>query len=236
MIPVKGHAYSLRVDYNLSHPLWCDEDSSWMEFSLKYIPSLGLEMSDHLCVYELSENGKPHYQCILWFSSQLSTNNMSQIRNWWRLDTRSARTYQPVSFKKSTSPDSLASYCLKNQGVICSEDQCSLSVEQLAAIPAWSNTLGEKKLKKKELFNKKCADYLKLVPYAPHYYSENGYQCSLRQAHSRAIMCYLTEFSRFYFEIYSSPMRRMQGISILIKLQILDHQSYVESLYGNFFP
>ena len=193
------------------------------------------ECTDYIISCEKSpSSGKLHWQGILWFSSILTPNNMSQIRNYFR--KYATATYQPVSFTKSIKPESLASYVLKENDV---PFITTLSDEDIAKIPKWRDSLAKDKeqKEKKVIFEAKCKEYAESQNYNREIYFTKscGIMCGSREAAERAIMSYLTEFSQYYFDIYKSPMRRMTGISILIKLGLLDHHSYVESLYGNFF-
>lgn len=231
-------AYQLRVDcLNASYIPPGEEEGSpqaFMEHIIEevfwhYLDEQELELADWIVAYEIADSGKPHWQGILWFAEPLTPNNMSQIRNWFR--KHAANTYQPVSFTKAIKPDTLASYVCKDGEYVTTLDE-----DQISRIPKWRDSLGKlNPKKKKELFESQCTEYVKSHPFEPHYYTENGAQCSTRDAHNRAILSYLTTFSSFYFKIYQSPIRRMSGITILLKLGILEHHSYISSLYGNFF-
>lgn len=251
-----GHSYSLRVDVGLVgddesiNQLLDLDDQAFLDRAIEdfiiwvstIVPLNSL--SKHLVALEVApDSGKPHWQGILWFDNLLTPNNSNQIRQWFK--QWASHTYQPVSFKKAIKPESLSAYCMKSLPTVMNT---SMSLLEIESIPKWRETLG-KKAKAAELakkrriqFEKACFDYLKNKPdpysedsYQKFYHSEYGTQCSAQEAKSREMLFYLTEFSQIYFAIYQSPIRRMSGIMILLKTGILDHDTYIRSLYGNFF-
>lgn len=230
------NAYQFRVDVHLDQHDIKFLDATIDKFQEYVTQKLRpeTECTDYIISCETAPtSGKLHWQGILWFSTILTSNNMSQIRNYFR--KYATATYQPVSFTKSIKPSSLASYVLKENDV---PFITTLSEEDIAKIPKWRDSLEKvTPKKKKEQFEFRCKEYAESINYNReiYYTKPGGIMCGSREANERAIFSYLAEFSQNYFDIYKSPMRRMTGISILIKLGLLDHSSYVESLYGNFF-
>ena len=64
---------------------------------------------------EVSPKGKPHCQCIVWFSKKV---NSAKLRNWFKGKT--LKTHQPYSFTVAKNVESLIKYCSKDGDVYTS--------------------------------------------------------------------------------------------------------------------
>ena len=232
--------YSLRIDVPqlFQDALVIDQIHEWAHNRIedfKFYSSVNVNSILHyICAIEISKNKKYHLQCIVWFSKELTTNEVNKVRNWWRV--RAANTYQPVSFKRSVKPDSLQSYVTKDYiGML----HTNLSTNQQSLISKWRDSLGEIKLNKREEFNKKVNEYMKDNPFPDPDTIANqiliSEQLSYESRKNSVIKQYLTKISSIYYDVYKSPMRRMIGLSALINHGIVHHHEYIESLYGNFF-
>lgn len=211
---ISGFSYSVRIDTYENTPV--DLFSKFKKFS-------GLILN-YIVADEVSEKGKRHLQCIIWFSKILEQITISKYRNW--LKQFSAKTKQSVSFTKSIKPESLSSYCMKDKNFIT-----NLSPEIVSQIPDWRENLNRKKdefkKKQKELFYKKCQDYVKFR--SDIVIDPDDYACYA------TCMEYLEYFSQIYFKIYESPMRYHTGLSVLFKFKLLSHKKYVNCIYERLF-
>ena len=129
------YAYSFRVD--LSHT----KTNIVHEFMKRY------NVECYIIGLEISDLGKEHFQCILWFQSRI---NQSKLRNWWKGKT--ADTKQPVSFTSAKKIKNLAKYTMKDKNF-----QTNLSSEELDNIGKW-----EKKLEKHQ-WSKQLDEYAEYV-------------------------------------------------------------------------
>jgi len=112
-----GHmAYQFRVDINpdVGVPLL----KEWMKkYDTKY----------YICGEEVSDQGKPHFQCVLWFETKVNT---TKLRNWWKGKTLA--TKQPVSMTSAKKIRNLAMYTMKEYKFIT-----NLTKEELGMIGKW---------------------------------------------------------------------------------------------------
>lgn len=89
------------------------------------------------CVYyivgqEISNDGKPHLQSIVWFENEISLKDKPKLRNWW--NDRSANTKQSVAFTSAKKIKSLAKYSKKDENFIT-----NLHDEEIKKIGNWEN-------------------------------------------------------------------------------------------------
>jgi len=130
-----GHmAYQFRVDItpNVGLPLL----KEWMKkYDVKY----------YICGEEVSDEGKPHFQCVLWFDTRVNT---TKLRNWWKGKTLA--TKQPVSMTSAKKIRNLAMYTMKEYKFIT-----NLTKEELGRIGKW-----KKKVKDAE-WSSKLDEYCK---------------------------------------------------------------------------
>ncbi len=128
-----GHyAYSLRVDVDDTDDLTLI--NKWKSH---------YNASFWIIGKEVSSLGKPHFQCIFWFSEKQS---MPKLRNWWKGKTSS--TKQPISFTSAKRIGSLAKYTMKD-----SNYTTNLSVEEVEMIGKWKDKKDKKKAFMEELYS-----------------------------------------------------------------------------------
>lgn len=249
---ISGYPYMLRVDM-IPHPQDAEVDYIMCsELEVKYLTIFktfqdwsDTSIHDYILGFEISENGKPHLQAILWFHTILPQTKLSKYRNWWK--KYATDTYQPVAFTKSIKPDSLAIYCMKDN-----QFTSSLPPETISKFPEWRDNLKKPdKISKKDLFLKMCMDYInnnkqefqqthsQLIASNPHYEFEkktgSSNQTYKHYLNPGYYLQYLERFSMIYYEIYKTPMRRHSGINALFYTKILNHADYISNLYSNFF-
>lgn len=230
---ISGIPYQLRIDIN-------DAPNSVTAFInthfVKFKNWSKVPIVDYIMSPETSENHKLHFQCIIWFERLLTNVQTSQIRNYIKALPVVAETYQPVSFTKSIRPHSLSSYCCKTGLFIT-----SLTKQQQSQIPAWLSSLElklkQKQLKdnKKSLFVKQCLAYVTLNPHLHDVNTTTTTIYNTTVVNPFHFINYLQEFSKIYYSIYESAMRRHTGINMLFKAKLLTHEQYCRSLYENFF-
>ena len=111
-------AYQFRVDIHEDNTILND----FMEhYNVKYF----------ICGHEISDNNKPHYQCILWFDKK---QDSSKLRNWWKGKT--LPTKQPVSFTSAKKITSLSKYTMKDGNYLT-----NLQQQQINDIGKWKKSL-----------------------------------------------------------------------------------------------
>jgi len=109
------YAYQFRVDISNS------KITKVMEFINKY------EVKHYIVGAETSNQGKEHFQCVLWFSEKINT---SKLRNWW--NGKTTNTKQPVSLTSAKKIKNLAKYTKKDNNYIT-----NLTEEEIAKIGEW---------------------------------------------------------------------------------------------------
>lgn len=111
-------AYQFRVDIHEDNQILND----FMEhYNVKYF----------ICGHEMSDNNKPHYQCILWFDKK---QDSSKLRNWWKGKT--LPTKQPVSFTSAKKIKSLGKYTMKDGNYLS-----NLQPQQINDIGKWKKSI-----------------------------------------------------------------------------------------------
>ncbi len=116
-----GHyAYQFRVDISINTGL-----TAVMEFMKHY------NVKYYIVGAETSDQGKQHFQCILWFESRV---NSTKLRNWWKGKT--SKTKQPVSLTSAKKIKNLAKYTMKE-----SNFTTNLTEEEVKSIGKWSQKL-----------------------------------------------------------------------------------------------
>lgn len=107
-------AYQFRVDIHEDNTIL---NNFMTHYNVKYF----------ICGHEISDNNKPHYQCILWFDDK---QDSSKLRNWWKGKT--LPTKQPVSFTSARKIKSLGKYTMKDGNYLT-----NLSIVQINNIGKW---------------------------------------------------------------------------------------------------
>lgn len=111
-------AYQFRVDIHEDNTILND---FMQHYNIKYF----------ICGHEISDNNKPHYQCILWFDKK---QDSSKLRNWWKGKT--LPTKQPVSFTSAKKIKSLGKYTMKDGNYLT-----NLSNQQINDIGKWKKSV-----------------------------------------------------------------------------------------------
>ena len=116
------YAYQFRVDLDIDLGL-----TRVMEFMTKY------KVQFYICGAEISDLGKHHFQCILWFKEK---QNTTKLRNWWtgKADT----TRQPVSMTSAKKIKNLAMYTMKEGNFTT-----NLKEDEVKAIGKWKKKLAD---------------------------------------------------------------------------------------------
>jgi len=109
------YAYQFRVDISNS------KITKVMEFINKY------EVKHYIVGAETSNQGKEHFQCVLWFSEKINT---TKLRNWW--NGKTTNTKQPVSLTSAKKIKNLAKYTKKDKNFIT-----NLTEEEIVKIGEW---------------------------------------------------------------------------------------------------
>jgi len=109
------YAYQFRVDISNS------KITKVMEFINKY------EVKHYIVGAETSNQGKEHFQCVLWFSEKINT---TKLRNWW--NGKTTNTKQPVSLTSAKKIKNLAKYTKKDKNFIT-----NLTEEEIVMIGEW---------------------------------------------------------------------------------------------------
>lgn len=139
---IHGHyAYQLRVDITLDEAV-----TRFMEWREKY------KVTHYIVGLEISENGKPHIQALVWFDKKLE--NVTKVRNWWA--GKCSKTRQPISCTSAKKITNLASYCMKGKNYVT-----NLQKEQLDLLPMWLDKQEFKK-NKKDTWSHAIEQYLKV--------------------------------------------------------------------------
>lgn len=237
------HPYQLRIDI-VPQP---DEQIS-QELEIKYLDLFSkfqtwtdIQITNYILGFEISETGKPHMQCIVWFKSIIPSNKLSKYRNWWK--KYSAETYQPVSLTKSIKPEHLAMYCSKS-----AQTFSNIAPDILEQLPKWKSNKEEiykiKQMKKQEQLLKLIKTCLRENPIPeptePGLLNpDNNYykccECESMYYLEPWFKKHLRLFSVVYWEIYQSPMRRHTGLKLLLQLKIMTHKTYIKCIYKNLF-
>ncbi len=110
-------AYQFRVDTQHATGL-----SKIMLFLKRY------NVKNYIVGAEVSDLGKEHFQCILWFEEKV---NASKLRNWWSGKTNT--TKQPVSLTSAKKIKNLAKYTMKDKNFIT-----NLTKEEIVMIGKWA--------------------------------------------------------------------------------------------------
>lgn len=116
------YAYQFRVDVNLDLGL-----TKVMEFMTKY------KVQFYICGAEISDLGKQHFQCILWFKEK---QNTTKLRNWWQ--GKADTTRQPVSMTSAKKIKNLAMYTMKEGNFTT-----NLSEDEVKSIGKWKKRLAD---------------------------------------------------------------------------------------------
>lgn len=111
-------AYQFRVDMHEDNTIL---NSFMTHYNVKYF----------ICGHEISDNNKPHYQCILWFDKK---QDSSKLRNWWKGKT--LPTKQPVSFTSAKKIISLGKYTMKDRNYLS-----NLQPQQINDIGKWKKSV-----------------------------------------------------------------------------------------------
>lgn len=111
------YAYQFRVDIPQDPGL-----TRIMEFLKKY------DVKHYIVGAEISDLGKSHFQCILWFDEKVNT---AKLRNWW--SGKTDNTKQPVSLTSAKKIKNLAKYTMKEKNFIT-----NLTKEEVQLIGKWS--------------------------------------------------------------------------------------------------
>lgn len=109
------YAYQFRVDISNS------KITKVIEFINKY------EVKHYIVGAETSNQGKEHFQCVLWFSEKINT---TKLRNWW--NGKTTNTKQPVSLTSAKKIKNLAKYTKKDKNFIT-----NLTEEEIDKIGEW---------------------------------------------------------------------------------------------------
>lgn len=223
---VPGTPYSLRVDIPpASSP---DENPSqtmynhFKDFITWVKPNFPI--LNYILGFETSDNNKPHMQSIIWFSKTLPVNIPTKYRNWWK--RHAADTYQPVSLTKSIKPDSLASYCMKD-----GDFATTLPSDIVSTFPEWRDKLNSHKSKEnqKKRFREECKEYIVNNPNPMHLTDTWG------DTNPEYFLTYMIAFSKIYYKIYNTPIRRNFGFQILLENNLISHELWCSMLFRNFF-
>ncbi len=171
VIKLNHYAYSFRVDVNIDNGL-----TRIMEFLKKY------DVKHYICGAEVSDKGKQHFQCILWFDKKINT---AKLRNWWKgktLDTK-----QPVSLTSAKKIKNLGKYTMKEKNFIT-----NLSKEEIENIGKWSP-------------KKKAAEWAQILDEHAKKFREGGtdeisrywtaaYETDYHNSELMAFLCYMLDF------------------------------------------
>ncbi len=165
----KGYyAYSLRVDIpHGSHEVM----NEWL---VKY------NAAYWIIGEEVSEAGKQHVQCIIWFENR---QQMPKLRNWWKGKTNT--TAQPVSFTSAKKITSLGKYCKKDNKFVT-----NLKPEELARIGKW-----ETKAKKKQKFMDSLYEYAHSLEFKADIGNPYGEHANMDDKHE-----FISKILEFYRE------------------------------------
>ncbi len=116
-----GHyAYQFRVDISIAEGL-----TKVMEFITKYA------VKHYIVGAETSEEGKEHFQCILWFDQKIQP---TKLRNWWKGKT--SKTKQPVSLTSAKKIKNLAKYTMKENNFTT-----NLTQDEVNSLGKWTQKL-----------------------------------------------------------------------------------------------
>ncbi len=138
-VKVGMYAYQIRVDTS---------DNQVMEKFVKHY-----NVPWYLYGMEISPQGKPHIQSIVWFSKKVNT---AKLRNW--LKGKADKTKQPVAVTQAKKVESLIKYCSKDGNVYT-----NLLKKDLEKLGKWQDKNNLKKEFKAKLYA--YAESIKFKPY-----------------------------------------------------------------------
>ena len=116
------YAYQFRVDLDIDLGL-----TRVMEFMTKY------KVQFYICGAEISDLGKHHFQCILWFKEK---QNTTKLCNWWK--GKADTTKQPVFMTSAKKIKNLAMYTMKEGNFTT-----NLTSDEIMSIGKWKKKLAD---------------------------------------------------------------------------------------------
>ncbi|AXH75527.1 MAG: replication protein [Circoviridae sp.] len=149
-------AYQFRVDVAAEEGL-----TLVMQWMQKY------DVQYYIVGAEVSDSGKNHFQCILWFKELVNT---TKLRNWWKGKTLA--TKQPVSMTSAKKIKNLSKYTMKEKNFIT-----NLTKEELDTIGKWKRKVKDAEWSSKldehcKKFSTDPVDPLIKVQYNVYQYSD----------------------------------------------------------------
>jgi hypothetical protein len=214
----KGYwAYMLRVDVEQGFSESSKSHNDFMEWAKKY------DCVYYIVGYEISENGKPHLQCIVWFENKV---NQTKLRNWWK--TRCAKTKQPVAFASAKKIKNLSKYSMKDKKYIT-----NLHNEEIAKIGKW-DTPTKKRAEWNDELDKKCkeiAESIKDEDYEQFYGQidwETNVQTFTKEKWKAEQFC---EKILEYFREKNKRPNRSSIQYLMWKYKIIDNSAYTRALH-----
>ncbi len=171
IIKINHYAYSFRVDVNIDDGL-----TRIMEFLKKY------DVKHYICGAEVSDQGKQHFQCILWFDKKINT---AKLRNWWKgktLDTK-----QPVSLTSAKKIKNLGKYTMKDKNFIT-----NLTKEEIDNIGKWSPKV--KAAEWSQLLDDHAKKFRTTESDEISRYWEAAYAADYSFSELMAFLCYMLDF------------------------------------------
>ncbi len=172
-------AYQFRVDIDIEIGL-----TRVMEFIKKY------DVKYYICGAEVSDLGKQHFQCILWFNS---LQNTTKLRNWWKGKADTSK--QPVSMTSAKKIKNLAKYTMKENNFIT-----NLTPEEVKSIGRW-----EKKVQDAE-WAEKLDEHAKKFVNDTNVLVQTGYD-SYAHSVEPALNAFLSYMLDFYRLSHKRPSR-----------------------------
>ncbi len=155
------------------------------EFLQKY------EVSYWIIGAEISDEGKEHFQCILWFIEKQDT---SKLRNWWK--GKCSETAQAVSMTSAKKIKNLAKYTMKDGNYMT-----NLTKEEVKSIGKW-----KKKFQDAEWSEKLDEHCKKFVPDEHSELMQTGHN-SYGINPEPALYAFLAYLLDFYKANYRRPSR-----------------------------
>lgn len=210
LVKVGMYAYQLRVD--ISDNTVVDK---WLEhYKAPY----------YLYGMEVSPKGKPHCQCIVWFSKKVNT---AKLRNWFKGKT--LKTKQPVSLTVAKNVESLIKYCSKDGNV-----KTNLNEKELKTLGTW-----EDKVNLKKQFRDKLFEYAASIAFQPYELvatideTLDGYfnqQVVIDTPNAEEFRDFVVKIFDFYRENGRYPVRR-----VIDALLFKHHYVSSDNLYRKWF-
>lgn len=157
MISPTNYAYQFRVDILPIKDISGDVNILKKHYSLQLCKMVTQEeFADWLCCYEVSDNGKHHYQCILWKQGPVLTQKQrdGMKAKYFRENKNSKNA---ISFTDAKKIVNLTAYVLKDQEEMDEKNYpnnniiTTLTLEQIQKIPTWLTKHALKNQWKKEL-------------------------------------------------------------------------------------